>query len=303
MARKPTQTAPAAVIVSEADTPSLPAAVAAQNLLDQRTTAIADQFGDGLPYDRTRIVSETRFYMAQSAEAMLEAGKRLILLKENEAHGEFVTIVESALGIHERAAQRMMKAALKYLSPALQSKATTLSVLGKAKLFELVAEDDEDLAELADGGTVAGLKLDDVDRMSVRELRASLRESRENADAQGRLLSEKNEKIDELAAKLNKKKPRIVTPDPDQEGEELRKEASAFAFEAEAVVRGKIRAAFQALAEHSDKHGAAHSAFMAGLLCQVELAVNELRSEFDIPEAPSGDPMPDWLKSGATRED
>ncbi|NWO05357.1 MAG: hypothetical protein HLX50_06560 [Alteromonadaceae bacterium] len=52
--------------------------------------------------------------------------------------GEFIEVVESQLGIHERAAQRMMKAAIRYLSPALQSKATTLSVLGNSKLLELM---------------------------------------------------------------------------------------------------------------------------------------------------------------------
>ena len=40
---------------------------------------------------------------------------------------------------------------------------------------------------LADGGTVAGMTLDDIDRMTSRELRATLRETRENAEAQARL--------------------------------------------------------------------------------------------------------------------
>ena len=38
---------------------------------------IDQKFSDGLPYDQNRIINECRFYMAQSAEAMLEAGKRL----------------------------------------------------------------------------------------------------------------------------------------------------------------------------------------------------------------------------------
>lgn len=79
-----------------------------------------------------------------------------------------------------------------------------MSLLGKAKLFELVAEDDDDLAELADGGTVAGLTLDDVDRMSVRELRQALREARETNAAQQRVLADKNEKIDSLSTRLRR---------------------------------------------------------------------------------------------------
>ena len=58
------------------------------NAMTEHRLEIMQQFGDGLPYERDRIVHETRFYMAQSAEAMLEAGKRLIILKENEPHGE-----------------------------------------------------------------------------------------------------------------------------------------------------------------------------------------------------------------------
>lgn len=94
-----------------------------------------------------------------------------------------------------------MKASVKYLSPALASKSTTLSTLGKSKLFELMAQDDEDLAALTDGGTVAGLTLDDIDVMSVRELRKALREANEEASAKDRLLADKNQKLDELQSR------------------------------------------------------------------------------------------------------
>ncbi|MFU4942462.1 DUF3102 domain-containing protein, partial [Pseudomonas aeruginosa] len=99
----------------------------------------------------------------------------LIVLKEHEPHGEFTQIVTEQLGLAERTARQMMQAAIKYLSPALESKRQTFAVLGKSKLFELLAEDDDDLVALADGGTVAGLDLDDIERMSCRELRKALR--------------------------------------------------------------------------------------------------------------------------------
>ena len=93
------------------------------NTMAQHRVEIMQQFGDGLPYERDRIVHEARFYMAQSAEAMLEAGKRLIILKENEPHGDFINIVESELSMSKRTAQVMMQASIKYLSPQLESKA------------------------------------------------------------------------------------------------------------------------------------------------------------------------------------
>lgn len=298
MARKPLQTETKSHSVTDEQMPGLAAAVEAQNALSIRTSEIAAQFGDGLPYDRTRLVNEARFYMAQSAEAMLEAGKRLIVLKENEPHGEFIEIVQQQLGLPYRTTARLMQAAIKYSSPALKANVPALAHLGKTKLFELMTEDDEELAALADGGTVAGLTLDEIDRMTSRELKAALRETRENAEAQARLLADKNSKIDELAAKLTTKKPRVQTPPPDVEGEEIRKEASQFAFEAESVVRGKLRAAFQSLAEHAEKHGMAHDDFMAGLLCQVEVSIKQLRGEFGVKEAPDGEEVPDWLRGG-----
>ncbi|QEW85426.1 DUF3102 domain-containing protein [Burkholderia pseudomallei] len=292
MPRKPSNVQPQAVVVTDEDTPALPSMAEAANVLAARSAVVAEQFGDGLPYERSRVVNEARFYMAQSAEAMLEAGKRLIVLKENEPHGEFLEILQRQLGLAPRTAQVMMQASLKYLSPALESKAQALAHLGKTKLFELMTEDDEELAALADGGSIAGMDLDDIDRMTSRELRAALREAHENATAQARLLSDKNAKIDELAAK----KTRVKRVTPDEEGAEIRKETSAIAFEAESVIRGNLRAAFETLAQHAETHGAPHDDFMAGVLGQIQLSLNQLRSEFSVKAAADGDDVPQWLR-------
>jgi hypothetical protein len=167
----------------------------------------AEIMGYDLPYNQERLVQEARFYMGQSAEAMLEAGKRLVILKENEGHGEFIQIVEERLGIPARTAQVMMQAAVKYLTnPALTGKAQTFALLGKSKMFELMTLDDDALVELAEGGTVANLKLDEVDRMSVRELKAALRETRETQEATEKVLAAKNKKLDQLASELERKK-------------------------------------------------------------------------------------------------
>jgi len=176
-------------------------------------------------YDRHRIVGELKFYMSQSAEAMLEAGKRLIELKDNEPHGEFERIVEQELHLEVRTAQKMMKAAIKFMSPQLESKANALSLLGKTKLFELMSEDDGELAELADGGKLAGMTLDDIDRMTTRELKAKLRKTETDAfeelkklrgelDAKDRKLKSRAEEISELKDKLDDKKVRQVDEDP-----------------------------------------------------------------------------------------
>ncbi len=265
------------------------------NAMTQHRMEIMQQFGDGLPYERDRVVHEARFYMAQSAEAMLEAGKRLIILKENEPHGEFIKILESELGLAYRTSVRMMQASTKYLSPTLKPNVPTLAHLGKAKLFELMTEDDEELAELVDGGTVAGMTLDDVDRMSVRELRQALREARETNAAQQRVLADKNEKIDSLSTRLEKKS-RIQPPEPDEEVKKLRAEVTALAVEAESAIAVRLSSAFETLCAYCTENMIdTPRDFMAGLVCQLESTARSLRSTFDLPDEPTGDVAPSWL--------
>jgi len=203
----PRQKAPKAAQHDNIDDQALKQGTQSLVVVSQNAAAVAEMVGYDLPYNRERIVQEARFYMGQSAEAMLEAGKRFLVLKENEDHGSFLEVVEQQLGMEVRVVQKMMQAAAKYLTnPALGSNAKALSHLGKTKLYEMMVMDDDSLAELAEGGTVAGLKLDDVERMSTRELKAALREAQATAEATDRVLSQKNKKIDQLQATLERKK-------------------------------------------------------------------------------------------------
>ena len=301
----PRKTAPAEIIDVAHGEVQLASDAAAVNALaqinsqqDATVRAVAARLGYQLPADCTDpdlIQRDIAANMRRSVEACLEVGRGLRVLKEACGHGNFMARLD-VLGIEPRVAQKFMGSAAKF------SKATSTPLLQAAgnqtKLFEMLVLDDEQIEELELTGQTGELKLDDIATMSVKELRAALRETRENAEAQARLLTDKNAKIDELAAKLTTKKPRVQTPPPDVEGQEIRKEASQFAFEAESVVRGKLRAAFQALAEHSEKHGITHDDFMAGLLCQIEVSIKQMRSEFDVKEAPDGEEMPDWLRTG-----
>jgi len=175
--------------------------VAEHDAMQAGALAIAEQFGYDGSLSVGALEDEIRFYQRRSVEAVLALGTRLLILKELTAHGEFIQRVE-LLGINERMARRFMSATLKL------GKTDTKSVLAAAgnqtKLLELVTLDDEDIAELANGGSAANLTLDDVARMTVTELRAALRELRENEQATGRLLAEKNAKLDDLTTQLNK---------------------------------------------------------------------------------------------------
>lgn len=173
----------------------------------QRLMEIDATYGDGLPYDSGRLIHETQFYLQQSAAAMLEAGKRLILIKEHEQHGTFTQALDQ-IGIAPRAAQKMMQAAAKFSG----AKAPLTAHLSKTKMLELLTEDDADLEALAEGGTLAGHTLDEIERMTAAELREALRKERANLDDERetheQLLAKKNQKVDELHKKLHAEKKR-----------------------------------------------------------------------------------------------
>ncbi|MGG6075232.1 DUF3102 domain-containing protein [Salmonella enterica] len=264
------------------------------NEVSQHRIAIMEQFGEGLPYERTRVIHEAKFYMDQSTKAMLEAGKRLLILKENEPYGDFQTITRDELNLEPRIAQKMAQAALKFLSPQLEANAKTFSHLGRSKLYELMLEDDEELAELAEGGTVAGMTLDDIDRMSVRELRKALRESKEDLSASRKLNAEKSQEINEL------KETKFKTIDPDLA---IQKWIHEFGEDHEKFLRTFISTVpffFQQLEDDYNNRGVNHMGLMAGFLHDIEREIASVRAQFDIPEL--AEPDTSW-NDGPSEED
>ncbi|RZI43708.1 hypothetical protein EGT07_08035 [Herbaspirillum sp. HC18] len=149
------------------------------------------------------MIDEARHYMGESARAMLEAGARLALIRSQEPHGEWDRVCQT-LNLERRTANRMILAASKFATGTTSSR---LEQIGTSKLFELLVLDDDDADTLTNGGEIEGIgDLDDIARMTVRELRAALRELRAENAAKDKLLEAKNKKLDQLTAQLERKK-------------------------------------------------------------------------------------------------
>ncbi len=178
----------------------------------------------------------------------------------------------------------------------MQKAAPKLMDLGKSKLLELLVEEDVTLVGLADGEEVNGMTLDDVDRMTVRELRLALRENREQITAKDKVLGDKNAKIDELAEKLEKakKKGSLKEPDPADVGNELHMAVGAkeVAIRSHIVQLGEY---FTQLAAHEQAHGISHQAKMTGVINQIIMDCQHLRDQYGLPETIPEDDMPEWL--------
>lgn len=218
-----------------------------------------------------------RFYQQRTAEACIELGKRLLLLKETCPHGDFKPRLE-LLGIEYTAATRFMGVAAKFAKVATSQLLKMAASQGK--VIELLVLDDEEVAELAESGTVRGMAADDIANMGVRELRAALRESREEKGAVEKVLADKNTAMDKLRAQVK----RIEKLPPDEQRQGLMKEATAIAHDALGAIRGGVRAALAALSVENGEEARGLDVFMAGLVGQLQAEINTLREEFNLPD-------------------
>lgn len=242
--------------------------------------AVALQVGYQLPMDHIDpdlIQRDISANMRRSVEACLEVGRGLRVLKAACDHGDFMTRID-ALGIDPSVGRRFMETAVKFTKRAT-SHVLTSSAGSQSKLFEMLVLDDDQLEELELTGQTGELSLDDVATMSVKELRAALRETRAEKDANEQLLEKKNAKIDQL----ERAQKRIAKLPPDEAMVALKKEASAIAADAEGAILGGLRQALVKLSEHSDT-ATQHEVFMAGLVGQVQAQLNALRTEFSLPD-------------------
>ncbi|KAB2899863.1 MAG: hypothetical protein F9K31_06515 [Dokdonella sp.] len=162
--------------------------------LSPQLASIDGQFAE-LPYNLDLYIATIRQRAVESAQRLLEIGRMLLVMREHEPQQAFAQALDRC-GLSARFAQRAMQAAVKLADrPAMQS-------LGMSKALELLSEPDEALDALEAGGSIAGVRLDDIDRMTVRELRDTLRAERaERADAaaaDAEIIAKKDARINTL---------------------------------------------------------------------------------------------------------
>ena len=139
---------------------------------------------NGETYNLHLCMEKARMYQEQMANGLLGLGAQLILIKNHEEHGSFMAAVED-LGLASRSANYAMAAARKF------GNSPTLANLGSSKIKALTVLDDDDVAQLSDGAEVSGLgTVDDIAKMSIRELRNALRKEKKEREGERIALEE-----------------------------------------------------------------------------------------------------------------
>lgn len=176
---------------------------------------------DGEVYNLKIVMDKARFYQNQAANALIDLGKQIILLKAHEPHGQFLVALED-LGMAERSARYAMAAAQKF------SKRQSTAVLGNEKIRALTVLDDDSIKTLEDGGELTGIgTLDDIEKMTVKELKSALRaekqKRKEEREAQEAAISQKEQKLNELEMELRYREPPTKEQLAQAELDELKK--------------------------------------------------------------------------------
>lgn len=292
MPRTPNQ--PAAPAKLPAILPAAEVAISAEQsalvAADQAVSALARQLNYQGSTDPDVLENSARDAIRRIGAGIFELGGYLLLLKEACPHGQFLPALER-LGIGVEASRRYMQIAKRF---ANSSTSRHLEALGMSKLVELLPLDDDQTLELAELGQTGELALDDVARMSVKELRAAVREVRAEREADRQLLDKKNARID----KLEREKGRIARLQGDEALAQIQKEAGVILAEVLGLVRGNLRQALIALSEFAGDQ----RPHMAGMLGQLGSDLAALRDEFGLHIDP-GSAKPEWERWAQEQEE
>ena len=315
MARKPAMTENTAQVVTDADTPALPAMTEAASvlaavqadyskerdlvnqLLGQAQMAGAfEEFSRTVRTSKLAFVKENKLYRALAGKQTPDGTEKLSGTWE-----EFCSL----LGRSVDQVDEDIKNLRQFGEQALESMSRMGIGYRELRQFRRLPEDQKTaLIEVAKSGDKdAFLELaEDLIAKHAKEkesLTQRAEEAEANLEARSRVLEDKNSKIDQLTEEVAKIKKRVKALPPADVGEEIRKEVTTLAAQAEVGIRA-MRAGLQALADHTEAHGIDHGDFTAGLICQLELTLRQLRGEFDVKSAPDGDDTPEWMRPGAS---
>lgn len=227
---------------------------AATELAIQRDSirgAAEAEFNIGTPYDLQLFIAIARNDAQQADMYLVRLGFVLSQIHANENAETYADAVEQ-IGISTGYATRLRAAAMRL------NDRKPLLALGRTKALELLSEDDATLDALVDGGVVAGHTLDEIDRMSVRELKDALRtERRERADdktATDELMRDKDERINKLMRNKRKLETSSVRAQVEELLHDMDEAAIVLAQQAVALVRGiaDVRSAYDGAGEKSE---------------------------------------------------
>lgn len=171
-----------------------------------------------------QVIAIARQCLQRSVEDMLELGRCILVFRELP-RGRYGQAIAS-IGLKEDLARRLGNVALKFLG---HDHLKPLLNLDRSKVYELALLDDDALGELAADPE----KLDQVERMSVSELKKSLREAKKTLEAKDAVIKDFSD--DNAALREEKVSRTRYTPDAAKQDAVKKRESRVFALQQSAA--------------------------------------------------------------------
>lgn len=274
-------------------------------VMHQHQRDVIERFGDGLPWSPEHYEGEIRNELRRGCESFLRAGRYLVVARECAAHGEWQGML-NRLGLEASQARRMMEAARRVaaLPERATSHALTAAAQSNGKLIELLSLPEEQFAELATEGETEGLTLEDVERMTVRELREAVREARADMHSKDERAAKREAEIDALQKDLRKARNERARAKPDDELKTLREKVSGVALQARADIAAQgddVDSLFERFTQLREKavqlglDATEQDLFMAGLIGELMGDLRFVRDSMGLPIV-NDHGAPDWAQ-------
>ena len=248
---------------------------------NQRVVTLAKELNYQGSTELAVLENSARDAIRRIGMGIFELGAYLLLLKEGCAYGEFTPTLER-LGLSVDSAGRYMAVTRRFSNSA---STRNLETLGFTKMVELLPLDDNQLDDLVDDGQTGELDLDDVSRMSVKELRAAVRKERAETAKQTR----RAERQEAVNAELHEEVQLVKLEKPDAHLKRLLAEAA----DIQSGALGLIQGSFNNVLKELNKCGSDQRLFMAGMVSQLIAELTKARNEYDLP-ALDGNGKPEW---------
>jgi len=175
-----------------------------ERMLQARRTSELNRIAADLPDDPTALWSYAEHSLTQSAISMIDAGRAFLKLKEILPHGAFQAGLNER-GIPARTAQRTSASAARFAD-----RSEKFLKMGRTKLYACLDFSDDDLDALEDGQSILDITLDDMDRMTSRELKAAIKKrdvelalKDQMVEATNKVMADKDARFNELDKELH----------------------------------------------------------------------------------------------------
>lgn len=253
---------------------------------NQAVAALAGELNYQGSTDPAVLENSAKEALRRVGQAVFEVGGYLLLLKKQCRHGDFVAVLDR-LEVSRFSAAKYMSVTERF---ANVSTSTHFEKIGFSKMAELTLLDEGQTDALVEQGQTGQLALDDVSRMSVRELRAAVHKERKEAEKH-KARAERQEAVN---AELHEEVRLIKRLPASEEIKRTKQDATTIQAETLGMVQGGLRHALIALNNCAEDQ----SLFMAGLVGQVMAELVLLRDEFSLPEVGG---TPEWERWAAAQ--